>query len=87
MLECPLYNSIGDRFLSLFQNVVQGNLMSFFQLNHQVDTISLYLNDSRELASLTPSRCTSNHISLLASWSFESILFHFIKVQGQLNLG
>ena len=65
VLECPLYNSIGDRFLSLFQIVVLGNLMSFFQLNHLVN----------------------NHISLLASWSFELILFHFIKVQGPLNLG
>ena len=42
VLECPLYNSISDRFPSLFQNVILGNLKSFFQLNQQVD-LSYYL--------------------------------------------
>ena len=60
VLECPLYNSIRDKFQSLFENVVLGSLKSFFQLDHQVD-ISLYLTEatalrhSRELAGLTPS--------------------------------
>ena len=60
MLECPLYNTIRDRFPSLFQNATLGNLKSFFQMNHQVD-INFYLMEattlhySRELASLLPS--------------------------------
>ena len=60
VLECPLYNSIRDKFQSLFENVVLGSLKSFFQLDHQVD-ISLYLMEAtalrhcRELVSLTPS--------------------------------
>lgn len=33
VLECPLYNSISDRFPSLFQNVVLGSLKFFFQLS------------------------------------------------------
>ena len=60
MLECPLYNSIRDKFPSLFENVVPGSLKSFFQLNQQVN-ISLYptevtaLHHSRELIGLKPS--------------------------------
>lgn len=38
MLGCLLYNSITNRFLLSFHNVVLGNLRSFFQVNRQVDT-------------------------------------------------
>ena len=48
MLECPLYNSIRDKFQSLFENVVLGSLKSFFQLDHQHD-ISLYVIEATAL--------------------------------------
>ena len=60
VLECPLYNPIRDKFPSLFENVVLGNLKSFFEFDHQVDN-SLYLTEatalyhSRELAGVKPS--------------------------------
>ena len=60
VLECPLYDSIRDKFPSLFENVVLKSLKSFYKLDHQVD-ISLYLTEatalcySSELARLTPS--------------------------------
>ena len=56
-MEWSLYNFIKDKWQSLFENVVLGNLKSFFQLDHQVD-VSLYLTDAialhhpKELASL-----------------------------------
>ena len=34
VLECLLYMSIGDKFPSLFENVVLGSLGSFVQLDH-----------------------------------------------------
>ena len=55
MLERPLYNLIRDKFHSLFEKVVLGDLESLFQLDHQLD-ISMYLTEattlrfSRELA-------------------------------------
>ena len=60
MLECPLCNSIRDKFQSLFEKVVIGCLKSFFQLDHQVE-INLYLTEaialchSKQLANLTSS--------------------------------
>ena len=45
VLECPLYNPIRHNFPSVFENVVLGNLKSFFQSDHQVD-ISLYLTEA-----------------------------------------
>ena len=48
MLEYPLYNPIRDKFPSLFENVVPGNLKSFFKLDQQVD-ISLYLTEATTL--------------------------------------
>ena len=72
MLECPLYNSIRDKFEFLFENIALGNVKPFFQLDHQVD-VSLYLVEamaicySRELTSLIPSRCTFSPWSFLAS--------------------
>ena len=45
VLEYPLvYNSIMDKFQSLSQNVVLGNLKSFFQLDHQA-YIGLYVTE------------------------------------------
>ena len=45
VLEYPLvYNSIRDKFQSLSQNVVLGNLKSFFQLDHQA-YIGLYVTE------------------------------------------
>jgi len=72
MLECPLYNSIRDKFALLFENVVLGSLESFFQLDQKVD-ISLYLTEatalrhSRKLAGFKPTRCTISPTSLFAS--------------------
>ena len=37
MLECPLYDSIRDRFLFLFENTVLGSVEFFHQLDHRVD--------------------------------------------------
>ena len=59
VLECPLYNSITDKFPSLHENVVLGSLKSFLQLYHSVD-ISLDLTAtalcfSKKLACSTPS--------------------------------
>ena len=51
MLECPLYYSIGDNIQSLFEKVVEGNLKSYFLLNHQVQ-ISFYLTDATIYATL-----------------------------------
>ena len=48
VLECPLDNSITDRFPTLFQNVVLSSLKSLFQLDHQVD-ISLYLTEAKAI--------------------------------------
>ena len=36
MLECPLYNPITNKLLSLFEDVIPGNLKSFFQLDQQL---------------------------------------------------
>ena len=48
VLELPLYNPIIGNFSSLFENVVVGNLKSFFQLDHQVD-ITLYFTEAAKL--------------------------------------
>ena len=48
MLKSPLHNPIGDKFPSLFENVVLGSFEYFFQLNHQVD-ITLYLMEATML--------------------------------------
>ena len=59
VVECPLYNFIKVKFLSLFENVMLGSFKSFFQLDHQVD-ISLYFTEittlchSSELVGCTP---------------------------------
>ena len=47
MLECPLYNPIRDKFQSLFEKIVLGNLEYLFQ-SEQVD-ISLYLTKTTTL--------------------------------------
>lgn len=79
MSDCPLYNSIGDMFLSLYQNAVLSSLKSFSSLDHPVDN-SLHLIETtpicslRESTSLTPSRCTSSPIYLLTSWTSETKL-------------
>jgi hypothetical protein len=60
VLECLLYNPIGDKVLSVYQNLILESLKSFFQLGHQVD-ICLYLmkdialHHSREIVDLKPS--------------------------------
>jgi hypothetical protein len=59
MLEYPLCKLIRDKFPSLFDIIILGNLESFFQLDHQID-ISLYvmetttLHHSQKLVGLTP---------------------------------
>ena len=62
VLECPLYNSIGDRLPTLFQNVILGNLKSFFHLTIKLITTSILLkllhSITWELATLTLSSCT-----------------------------
>ena len=83
VLECSLYNPIGDKLPSLFENVVLESLMSFFRLDQQLD-ISLYLTEattlrrSKNLASLKPSRRTSNSITLLLPGLLNQ--FHFISM-------
>ena len=58
LLECPLYNSIRDKFPSLSKKIIPGSLKSFF--DQQVN-IRLYLTEattlrhSRKLTSLKPS--------------------------------
>ena len=60
LLECPLYNSIRDKFPSLSKKIIPGSLKSFFELDQQVN-IRLYLTEattlrhSRKLTSLKPS--------------------------------
>ena len=44
MLECPLYNSIGDKFPSIFKNLAFLEAQVFLQQDHEVD-ISLYLTE------------------------------------------
>ena len=81
MLECPLYNSTRDKFLSLFEIIVFWSFESFFQLDHQVD-ISLYLIEATTLhhfgesTSLTLLLCTFNPISVLAFEALKSFSFH-----------
>ena len=82
VLKCPLYTSVRDRFPTLFQDVVLGNLKSFFQKDKLIlayisQTIALHF--SRELSSLSPSQCTCCLISLLAFQTLKSILFHLIE--------
>lgn len=48
VLECPLYNSNGDKFFYLFDNVTLQILKSFFLLNHQVNP-SLCLREASAL--------------------------------------
>ena len=48
VLECPLYNPIKNKFSSLFKEVIQESLKSFFQLDHQVN-VSLYLTEATTL--------------------------------------
>ena len=82
----PLYNSIRDRFQSLFETVVSRSFKSFFQLEHQVDISCLshrdyctLLSHFRKVAGLTPFWCAFSPITLLASWSLISISFHLQK--------
>ena len=78
-----------DKFPSLLENVVLGSLESFFQLDHQMD-INLYLMEatalchSRELASLKPSWCTFNPISLFGFPDFK-LKIHFIVINTWAN--
>lgn len=83
MSECPLYNpAILDKFPSIFQNAILGSPKSFFQSDHEVG-ISLYLTEvtplchSKKLASLKPSLCIFNPISLLAFRSLKSTSLHW----------
>jgi hypothetical protein len=60
VLKCPLYNLIRNKFSSSLENVILGNLKSFFQLSQQVDitfdfTKATKLCQSVELASFQPS--------------------------------
>ena len=48
VLECPLYNPIRDKFMSLFENVVPRSLKYFFQLDMQIN-IRLYLIEATKL--------------------------------------
>ena len=48
MLECPLYNSIRERFASQFQNVELGSL-KFYHFDHHVH-INHCLSSSMKLA-------------------------------------
>ena len=56
VMECAFYNSIRDKFPSLFQILVLGSLTSFFQLDHQVD-FSLYLTKGE-----FPCRLFAHHV-------------------------
>ena len=83
MLECPLYKPYKDKFSSLFENVVLGSLKSFFQLDHQVGIISLYITKattlhSKKLVGLTPSWCDFNHINrfYFLDFKIKFISFH-----------
>ena len=40
VLECPLYNSNGDKFPALFEHVVLGSPKSLFQLDHKLPLAS-----------------------------------------------
>ena len=85
VLECPLYNSIREKFQSLLERVVFGSLTSFFSSDHQVD-FSLYLTEAialchfLRLAGSTPSRCTFSLISRSASHTLKLISLHSIRV-------
>lgn len=46
MLEFPFYNSIRERLILLFQTVVLGSLKTFYQLDHQVDFISVLVSQT-----------------------------------------
>ena len=48
VLECPLFNSIRDKFQTLLKKVVLWSLKSLFQLAHQVET-NLYLTETTTL--------------------------------------
>ena len=78
VFECPLSNTIRNRFPFLYLNVVLGSLKSFFQQNHKLD-MSMYLIEtsalhySRELAFLTTSSRTSSRKSFMASKTLNSI--------------
>lgn len=63
--------------------VVLDTLKSYFQMDQQVD-INPYLtkaiapHHSKAYTLLTPSKCTSKPIYLLASWTLNPISLHFI---------
>ena len=78
--------SLEINFFPLFQNhVVVDILMSFFQLDHEVD-ISFYLKEfialcySRELVFFDTNLVCFQLISLLTSWSLKSISFHIVSI-------
>ena len=93
VLECPLYNPIRGKFLSLFEKVVPRSLESFFQVD-QVD-IALYNMEATTLhhsttqmktVGLKPSWRTFNHIKLFCfpNSKLNFITFHFTSLQSFL---
>ena len=90
---CPLYNSIKDKFQTLYENVLLLSITfkSFFQLDHEVD-ISLYIMEATtlrhptKLANLKPSWCIICPISLLASRTLKSISLYFISFRWRWSL-
>ena len=80
VLECTPYNPIGDKFPSLFENVMLGCLESFFRFDHQVE-ITLCLMEATALhhfwesVGLKPSWSTFSPIRLLASTTLKTISF------------
>ena len=79
----PLYNSVENKFASLFKNVVLGNLKSFFQLDHQVDTRSTTTWYYLESVALKPSWCT--WLAVLVSRTLKSIFFSLRMKVGSSN--
>ena len=59
VLECPLYDSINHKILSLFQNAVLRSLKSFSKLDHQVDISDYHI----EATALVPKDFSINFIS------------------------
>ena len=69
VLEYPLYNSIRDRFPSLFHNIiVLGTILkSFFQLDHRINTslCKAYLIEANALRYSKDLTLLSHHFDVL----------------------
>jgi hypothetical protein len=77
VLECPLYNSLRDKFQSLFKKV----LLKSLQLDHQVE-FSLYLT---EATTLRHSRELAYHLSLVEYELLSKRLLHWITLNGNTH--